>query len=80
MWIYRKIMLPLSLNAVSGTWGLYLSLVVEFPLVAFDGDFCPEMRTLPLGIATLAWEFATRWIWWLRARQSAYFLFCCSLR
>jgi multiple sugar transport system permease protein len=60
MWIYRKIMLPLSLNALSGL-GVFTFLwswnSLWWPLMVISR---PELRTLPLGIATLAWEFATR--------------------
>jgi multiple sugar transport system permease protein len=60
MWIYRKIMLPLSLNALSGL-GVFTFLwswnSLWWPLMVISR---PEMRTLPLGIASLAWEFATR--------------------
>jgi multiple sugar transport system permease protein len=60
MWIYWKVMLPLSLNALSalavfvflGSWN-----ALWWPLMIITR---PEMRTLPLGIASLAWEFATR--------------------
>jgi ABC-type glycerol-3-phosphate transport system permease component len=60
MWIYRKIMLPLSLNALSGL-GVFTFLwswnSLWWPLMVISRA---ELRTLPLGIATLAWEFATR--------------------
>lgn len=60
MWIYWKVMLPLSLNALSalavfvflGNWNS-----LWWPLMIITR---PEMRTLPLGIASLAWEYATR--------------------
>lgn len=60
LWIYRKIMLPLSLNALSGL-GVFTFLwswnSLWWPLMVTSRA---ELRTLPLGIATLAWEFATR--------------------
>jgi len=60
LWIYWKVMLPLSLNALSalavfvfmGNWN-----ALWWPLMVTSR---PEMRTLPLGIASLAWEYASR--------------------
>ena len=60
MWIYWRIMLPLSLNALSAL-GVFVflwswnSLWWPFMIISVS-----ELRTLPLGIATLAWEYATR--------------------
>jgi multiple sugar transport system permease protein len=60
MWIYWKIMLPLSLNALSAL-GVFVFLwswnSLWWPFMIISSR---EMRTLPLGIASLAWEFATR--------------------
>ena len=60
MWIYWRIMLPLSLNALSAL-GVFVYLwswnSLWWPLMVISK---PKMMTLPLGIATLAWEFATR--------------------
>ena len=60
MWIYWWVMLPLSLNALS-------ALSVFVFLASWNALWWPlmiitraEMRTLPLGIAALAWEFASR--------------------
>jgi multiple sugar transport system permease protein len=60
MWIYWKVMIPLSLNALS-------ALAVFTFLWAWNSLWWavmiitrPDMRPLPLGIASLAWEFGVR--------------------
>lgn len=60
LWIYWRVMLPLSLNALSAL-GVFVFLSswnsLWWPMMITSR---PEMRTLPLGIASLAWEFAAQ--------------------
>jgi len=60
MWIYWQIMIPLSMSALSAL-GVFTFLWswnnLWWPLMIISE---PAMRPLPLGIASLAWEFATR--------------------